>query len=136
MNEFVTASTSGVFTEFSLEYIFGQVFRLFAFATGVEWQDSFYVGSLLGQKIVINEFVAYSSLSDLLDKGVLSEKSVMIATYSLCGFANFGSIAIQIGGIGSMAPNRQGELSKIGLRAMFAAFLATLMTATIAGVLF
>jgi CNT family concentrative nucleoside transporter len=136
LNEFVASSTNGVYTGFSLQYILGQVFRVLAFCMGVSWDESLYVGSLLGQKLVINEFVAYLDLANLKASGVLSEKSIRISTYALCGFANFSSIAIQIGGIGGMAPQRQGDLSKLGLKAMIAASLATMMTATIAGAIF
>lgn len=136
LNTFVIQSTDGAFKGFSLEYILGQVFRLFAFAMGVSWDEALSVGSLLGQKVVINEFVAYLSLADLKASGILSEKAIVMSTYALCGFANFSSIAIQIGGIGGMAPNRQGDLSRLGMRALFAATLATMMTATIAGALF
>ena len=86
--------------------------------------------------MVINEFVAYIDLGNMKAGGVISEKSVIIATYALCGFANFSSIAIQIGGTGGMAPSRQADISKLGMRAMIAATLATMMTATIAGALF
>ncbi|MTI40338.1 NupC/NupG family nucleoside CNT transporter [Fulvivirga lutimaris] len=136
LNEIVSSSTNGVFDGFSLQYILGQLFRLFAFVMGVEWAETISVGSLLGQKIVINEFVAYLSLADMKMSGGLSEKSIVIATYALCGFANFSSIAIQVGGIGVMAPSRQGDLSRLGMRALFAATMATMMTATIAGALF
>jgi CNT family concentrative nucleoside transporter len=136
LNEFVVSSTNGAFKGFSLQYILGQVFRVFAFAMGVEWSQTLQVGSLLGQKMVINEFVAYVDLSQMKVAGVLDEKSIRIATYALCGFANFSSIAIQIGGIGGMAPGRQGDLSKLGFKAMLAASLATMMTATIAGAIF
>jgi CNT family concentrative nucleoside transporter len=136
LNAWVAASTNGAFTGFSLQYIFGQVFRLFAFAMGVDWSETLYVGSFLGQKLVINEFVAYLSLAETKAAGVLSEKSLLISTYALCGFANFSSIAIQIGGIGGMAPGRQADLSRLGFRALMAASLATMMTATIAGALF
>lgn len=136
LNEFVVSSTNGVYSGFSLQYILGQIFRVFAFCMGVDWNESLYVGSLLGQKMVINEFVAYLDLANLKASGALSEKSIRIATYALCGFANFSSIAIQIGGIGGMAPQRQGDLSKLGLKAMIAASLATMMTATIAGAIF
>lgn len=136
LNEFVISSTGGVFQGFSLEYILGQAFRVFAFLMGVDWNESLSVGSLLGQKIVINEFVAYLSLSEIKQAALLSEKAIVIATYALCGFANFSSIAIQIGGIGGMAPTRQGDLSRLGMRALLAATLATMMTATIAGALF
>lgn len=135
LNEFVYASTNGTFDTFSLEYILGQIFRLFAFAMGVEWGDTLAVGSLLGQKTAINEFVAYLGLAEMKAAGVLSEKSIIIATYALCGFSNFSSIAIQVGGIGGMAPNQQGNLSKLGMRALLAAALACMMTATIAGAL-
>lgn len=136
LNEFVVQNTNGAYQGFSLQYILGQVFRVFAFCIGVSWDESLYVGSLLGQKMVINEFVAYLDLANMKQAGLLSEKSIRIATYALCGFANFSSIAIQIGGIGGMAPNRQGDLSKLGLKAMIAASLATMMTATIAGAIF
>jgi CNT family concentrative nucleoside transporter len=85
---------------------------------------------------VINEFIAYYDLGTMKASGMLSDKSVIIATYALCGFANFSSIAIQIGGTGGMAPSRQADISRLGMRAMIAATLATLMTATIAGALF
>ena len=136
LNEFVVRTTDGAFDGFSLQYILGQIFRIFAFIMGVEWSETVKVGSLLGQKTVINEFVAYLSLADMKASGILSEKAIVISTYALCGFANFSSIAIQIGGIGGMAPSRQADLSKLGLRALVAATLATMMTATIAGALF
>jgi CNT family concentrative nucleoside transporter len=136
LNEFVVTSTNGTFDGFSLQYILGQVFRVFAFCIGVEWNDTLAVGSLLGQKMVINEFVAYSDLGVMKTAGILSDKSILISTYALCGFANFSSIAIQIGGTGGMAPSRQADISRLGLRAMIAATLATMMTATIAGALF
>lgn len=136
LNQFVVESTDGVFNGFSLQYILGQVFRVFAFAIGVDWSESLQVGSLLGQKIVINEFVAYLDLAEMKNAGLLNEKSIRIATFALCGFANFSSIAIQIGGIGGMAPARQGDISRLGIRAMIAATLATMMTATIAGAIF
>jgi concentrative nucleoside transporter, CNT family len=135
LNEWVKTSTDGTFDGFSLQYIFGQVFRVFAFLMGVDWNQSLHVGSLLGQKMVINEFVAYKSLAEVKSLGLLSEKSIIISTYALCGFANFSSIAIQIGGIGGMAPERQSDLSRLGLRVLFAATLATMMSGTIAGAL-
>ena len=136
LNAEIFASTNGVFEGLNLQYILGQIFRVFAFVMGVEWSETLQVGSLIGQKTVINEFIAYLDLSDMKAQGVLSEKSIIISTYALCGFANFSSIAIQIGGIGGLAPNRQGDLSKLGLKALAAATLATMMTATIAGALF
>ncbi len=136
LNTWVQESTGGAFNGFSLQYIFGQVFRVIAFAMGASWTESLQVGSLLGQKMVINEFVAYLSLADMKTAGLLSEKSIIISTYAICGFANFSSIAIQIGGIGGMAPDRQSDLSRLGMRALLAASLATMMSGTIAGALF
>ena len=133
LNEIIVNSTNGQFDGLSLEYLLGQVFRLFAFAIGVDWNESLQVGSLIGQKTVINEFVAYESLSGILKNDGLSEKSVIIATYALCGFSNFSSIAIQVGGIGGIAPDRQADLSRLGLKALVAATLATMMTAAVAG---
>jgi CNT family concentrative nucleoside transporter len=136
LNDFVVSSTGGTFEGFNLQYILGQIFRVFAFAMGVDWGQTLQIGSLLGQKMAINEFVAYLDLANMKASGVLTDKSIRIATYALCGFANFSSIAIQIGGIGGMAPTRQGDLSRLGLKAMLAASLATMMTATIAGAIF
>jgi concentrative nucleoside transporter, CNT family len=136
LNEVIASSTNGQFSGFSLEYILGQIFRVFAWVIGIEWSQTLQVGSLLGQKTVINEFVAYLSLADMKNAGTLSNKSIVIATYALCGFSNFSSIAIQVGGIGSIAPNQQGNISKLGMKALLAATLACLMTATIAGALF
>jgi CNT family concentrative nucleoside transporter len=136
LNTLIINSTNGQFQGFSLEYLFGQVFRVFAWIIGVEWSDTLQVGSLLGQKTVINEFVAYLSLAEMKEAGTLSAKSIVIATYALCGFSNFSSIAIQLGGISIIAPNQQGNLSKLGLKSLLAASLACLMTATIAGMLF
>ena len=135
LNEWVRLSTNNTFNGFSLEYLFGQLFRVIAFAMGVSWSETLQVGSLLGQKMVINEFIAYSSLADMKSGGMLSEKSIIISTYALCGFANFSSIAIQIGGIGTMAPGRQRDLSRLGIKALLAASLATMMSGTIAGAL-
>jgi CNT family concentrative nucleoside transporter len=117
----------------SLPQIFGWVFSPIAWSMGVPWRDASVVGNLLGTRMAINEFVAYSQLGPL--KGSLDPKSFTIATYALCGFANFSSIGIQIGGIGALAPNRRHDLARLGLRAMFAGTLANFMTATIAGIL-
>ncbi|AKD04910.1 nucleoside transporter C-terminal domain-containing protein [Pontibacter korlensis] len=136
LNDFVVASTNGQFNGFSFQYILGQIFRIFAFIMGVPWQDTLQVGSLLGQKTAVNEFVAYLDLANMKAAGSLSEKSLIMSTYALCGFSNFSSIAIQIGGIGSMAPNQQGNLSKLGFLALLGASLACMMTATVAGMLY
>jgi CNT family concentrative nucleoside transporter len=135
LNAFVVRTTNGAFDGFSLEYLLGQLFRGFAFIMGVDWNQTLQVGSLLGQKTVINEFVAYLDLSEMKAEGALSGRALVIATYALCGFSNFSSIAIQIGGIGSLAPNQQGNLSKLGMWALLAATFACMMTATIAGML-
>lgn len=119
--------------------ILGYLLAPIAWIIGVPWQDATVVGSLIGQKIVINEFVAYLQLADIIQNGVdgvmLTDKGKLIATYALCGFANFSSIAIQIGGIGGLAPDRRADLARFGLRAVLGGSLATFMTATIAGVL-
>jgi len=119
----------------SLERIFGWVFAPVAWSMGVAWKDAPLIGNLLGTRMALNEFVAYSELGKLIKAGVLDAKSVTIATFALCGFANFSSIGIQIGGIGALAPNRRHDLARLGLRAMFAGTLANFMTATIAGFL-
>ena len=117
----------------TLELILGYALSPIAWIIGVPWNDAVQVGSMIGQKVVLNEFIAYLQLSQSLTQ--LSDKAVIISTYALCGFANFSSIAIQIGGIGGIAPNRRSDLAKYGLRAVLGGSLATFMTATIAGVL-
>jgi CNT family concentrative nucleoside transporter len=125
--------------ELSLQTLLGALLAPLAWVIGVPWQDATTVGSLIGQKVVINEFVAYLQLADIVNGKVagvvLTEKGKLIATYALCGFANFSSIAIQIGGIGGLAPERRSDLARFGLRAVLGGSLATFMTATIAGVL-
>jgi len=135
INDLIYASTDGKFSGLSMQYLIGTVFRFFAFGIGVEWQDSLVVGSLLGQKTILNEFVAYGSLANLAP-GTISHKSIVISTYALCGFANISSIAIQIGGIGSIAPNQKTNLSKLGFTALLGASLACMMSAAIAGMLY
>jgi concentrative nucleoside transporter, CNT family len=120
----------------NLESILGWIFAPLAWLMGVPWQDATAIGSLLGIKTAVNEFVGYLRLSDLLATGTpLQPRSIIIATYALCGFANFSSIAIQIGGLGGIAPTRRSDLARLGLRAMIAGTLAAFMTATIAGML-
>lgn len=135
LNQLVADSTNGIFDGFSLQYLLGNIFRVFAYMMGVDWNEALQVGSLLGQKTVINEFVAYLDLASMKSSGILNDKSLIIATFSLCGFSNFSSIAIQIGGIGGMAPTRQGDISKLGMRALLGASLATMLTGTLAGAL-
>ncbi|MFB6350576.1 MAG: nucleoside transporter C-terminal domain-containing protein, partial [Bradymonadaceae bacterium] len=121
----------------TLQEIFGYIFSPFAFAMGVPWEDCLHIGRLLGEKMVINELIAYSSLAKMLGNEAiqLHHRSVVIATYALCGFANFGSIGIQLGGIGGIAPSRKRELAQIALKAMIGGTLAAMMTATVAGIL-
>jgi len=102
---------------------------------GVPWGEARAVGNLLGTQMTLNEFVAYLDLAGAARAGALSPRSVVIATYAICGFANFASIAIQIGGIGSLAPGRRADVARLGLKAMFAGQLASWMTAAIAGFL-
>ncbi|MBI4540608.1 MAG: NupC/NupG family nucleoside CNT transporter [Gemmatimonadetes bacterium] len=120
----------------TLERVFGWAMAPLAWIMGVSWADAPAVGALIGVKTVVNEFVAYLQLANLLGAGTpLEPRSVIIATYALCGFANFSSIAIQIGGIGGIAPSRRHDLSALGLRAMIAGSLAAFQTATVAGIL-
>jgi CNT family concentrative nucleoside transporter len=115
--------------------LFGEIFRFFAIAMGVPPSESLSVGSLMGTKMVINEFVAYSDLSPMIQQGLLSAKSIVIASFALCGFANFSSIAIQIGGIGAMVPERKAELARLGLKAMLCGTMASYISAALAGII-
>ena len=117
----------------SLQLIFGWVFAPVAWAMGVPWRDAPIIGNLLGTRMALNEFIAYSQLGAL--KSQLDPRSFTIATFALCGFANFSSIGIQIGGIGALAPSRRHDLARLGLRAMLAGTFANFITATIAGFL-
>jgi CNT family concentrative nucleoside transporter len=119
----------------SLQLIFGVVLRYLAMGIGVPVRDAFAFGSLLGTKVVLNEFVAYIDMVGLIKQGMLSPKGITMATYALCGFANFSSIAIQIGGIAPMAPHRKKDIASLGMKAVLGGTLATLMTATLAGIL-
>lgn len=117
----------------SLQKIFGYLFAPVAWLMGVSWKDAFSIGNLLGTRLVLNEFVAFLQLAPL--KSQLDPRSFVIATYALCGFANFSSIAIQIGGIGALAPTRKPDLARLGLRAVAAGSMANFMSACIAGML-
>jgi CNT family concentrative nucleoside transporter len=117
----------------SLEKIFGAIFAPVAWVIGVPWHDCKFVGTLLGTRMALNELVAFSMLGT--QKGALDPRSFTIATFALCGFANLSSIGIQIGGIGALAPNKKGELARLGIRAMLAGTMANLMSASIAGML-
>ncbi|TAE87005.1 MAG: NupC/NupG family nucleoside CNT transporter [Bacteroidetes bacterium] len=121
--------------QLSLNAIFGSIFSVFAWLMGVPAVDTFTVGSLMGTKMVINEFVAYSQLTPMINQQTLMHKSVVIASFALCGFANFSSIAIQVGGIGELAPSRRSDLAKLGFRALLCGTLASYLSATIAGIM-
>ena len=121
----------------NMQFLFGSVLQFLAYGIGVPWHDAMNFGSLFGTKIVLNEFVAYFEMSHLIEiKELVSEKTILMATYALCGFANFSSIAIQLGGITPLAPNRQSDIASLGIKAVIGGALSTLMTATLAGILF
>jgi concentrative nucleoside transporter, CNT family len=119
----------------SLHNIFGALFAVFAFCMGVPAHETLAVGGLLGTKMVINEFVAYANLTPMIKSGALSQKAIVIASFACCGFANFSSIAIQVGGIGELAPTRRADLAKLGFKALICGTLASYLSATIAGIL-
>ncbi|MBN2282235.1 MAG: NupC/NupG family nucleoside CNT transporter [Candidatus Marinimicrobia bacterium] len=119
----------------SLKTFFGMIFRPLAWMMGVSWKYAGEVGNLLGIKLTLTEFIAYGSLAELIQKSALDDKAVLISTYALCGFANFASIGIQIGGISAIAPGRRSDLSKVAVKAMFGGAFASWLTASIAGIL-
>ena len=137
LNTTIAANT--IYNGFNLQMILGYVFAPLAWVIGIDAQDMILSGQLLGEKTVINEFIAYLSLKGMIaaEGGpMLTQRSIIILTYALCGFSNFASIGIQIGGISSLAPNQRGHLAQLGLRALLGGTLACLMTAAIAGMLF
>jgi CNT family concentrative nucleoside transporter len=121
----------------TLQQVLGWINAPVAWVMGVPAKDCAFIGGILGERILLNEFIAYANLSAHVaaHPGSLEPRSLVIATYALCGFANFASIAIQIGGIGSLAPERRGDLARLGLRAMVGGLLASYLTATVVGVL-
>jgi len=119
----------------SMEEIFGIIFRPLAWTMGVPWNEAQLMGMLMGKKIVLTELVAYGDLQNLIRDGMISERTAIISTYALCGFSNFASIGIQLGGIGAMAPERKKDLAKLVTKAMFGGAIASWLTATIAGLL-
>ena len=119
------------FADLSLQLLLGYAFQPLAFIVGIPWEETRLAGSLIGQKLVFNEFVAFVSFTDQMT--LMSDRSQAIATFALCGFANFSSIGIVLGGIGMMAPNRRKDIAELGLRAVLAGFMANLMSAAIAG---
>lgn len=133
LNEIIAAKSDS-YTELSFQYIVGYILAPFAWLMGTPWQDATIIGQLLGEKTIINEFVAYPHLAELQDE--LTQKSVIIGTYVLCGFSNFSSIGIQVGGIGALAPEKRSVLAKYGFISMIAGTLACMLTATLVGMLY
>jgi CNT family concentrative nucleoside transporter len=135
INEIIAAN-SATYTQFSFEFILGHLFAPVAWMLGVCWEDSMLVGQLMGEKTIINEFYAYTTLGNLkVQKAFVEEKSIIIATYILCGFSNIASIGIQIGGIGAIAPSKKSQLAQLGVKALIAGTIACLFTAVIVGML-
>ena len=128
-------STSEIYNSLSLEMIFGFIFAPIAWFIGIPFEDILLAGQLLGEKTVANEFIAYESLGNMIENNLISEKTSIMATYFLCGFANFLSIGIQIGGIGAIAPEKRRELSNLGIKALIAGTAASLLTSIIVGII-
>ena len=122
-------------TSLPVAIILGYLFQPLAWSMGIPWEDSGAIGSLLGKKIVFTELIAFGDLKEMIDGDVISDRSAIIASYALCGFANFGSIGIQMGGIGGIAPERKKDISELVFKAMIGGALASFITASIAGIL-
>jgi len=136
LNVWTAEFTDGRYAAFSLQFLFGMLLSPVAWLIGTPWEDAMLVGQLLGEKTILNEFYAYTTFGGLKDSGVMSNpKSIIIATYALCGFANFASIGIQIGGISAIAPSRRKDLSDLAVHALIGGTLACVFTACIAGML-
>ncbi len=136
LNDKIAALGIGDYKTLSLQFILGLMFAPLSWLMGVDQADIVLVGQLLGEKTILNEFVAYVSLGDMKDSGqFVSEKSIIMSTYILCGFANFASIGIQIGGIGALAPKRKGVLASLGMKALIGGTLASLFTAVLVGMI-
>ena len=134
LNAVVIEFTDGRFEGFNLQFIFGLLFAPVAWIIGIDSESLLFIGQLLGEKMVLNEFIAFISLEKMIDEGVLiNERTIIITTYALCGFANFGSMGIQIGGIVLLAPNHRRNITTLALRAMTGGMVACLMTACVAG---
>ena len=137
LNSAIATGTGGRYEELSLQMILGYIFSPIAWMIGVNGNDMVFIGQLLGEKTILNEFVAYISLGNMKDAGLITDpKSLLIATYALCGFANFASIGIQIGGISQLAPNQRKNLTELGVKALIGGTIACLMCGCIAGALF
>lgn len=136
LNEMIKISSGGQYEGLTLQYILGYIFSPIAWLIGIDVKNMFLVGQLLGEKTILNEFFAYGTLGQLKSTGVLTdERSIIIATYALCGFSNFASIGIQIGGIGALAPNQRPTISQLGMKALLGGTLATLLTGSIVGMI-
>jgi len=135
INGSIQEFTGGKYDKLSLQLFLGYLFAPLAWVIGIASDEVLYIGQLLGEKTILNEFVAYSTLGDMKRSGVLSERSIIIAAYALCGFANFASVGIQIGGISSIAPKTRKDLTELGFKALVGGTLATMLTGCIAGAL-
>lgn len=136
LSAYIQSSTNGLYQGLSLEFLLGKLFAPIAFVVGVPMEDATLVGQMLGKKMTINEVMAYIDLQTMMNEGKLHQKSIIIATYALCGFANFSSIGIQIGGISAIAPGQRKNLTELGLKAMIGGTIATLLTGAIAGMFY
>jgi CNT family concentrative nucleoside transporter len=135
LNEKIVASTSGKYSGLSLQFLLGQVFSPIAWLIGIRGEDVVLIGQLLGEKTILNEFFAYATLGGFKEQALFQDqRHVIMATYALCGFANFASIGIQIGGIGALAPGKRAMLSQLGLKALLGGTAACLLNAAIAGI--
>jgi len=136
LNEIIANSTNGNYTELSLQFMLGYLFAPLVWLIGVAGPDIDLVGRVIGEKLIMTEFIGYVSLGDLKASGAfMHQKSIIMATYALSGFANVASIGIQLGGIGSLAPGKRVLLSQLGFRALVAGALASLLSATIIGMI-
>ena len=135
INDSIIEFTGGKYDKLSLQLFLGYLFAPLAWIIGIAADEVLYIGQLLGEKTILNEFVAYSTLGDMKRSGILSERSIIIAAYALCGFANFASVGIQIGGISSIAPKTRKDLTELGFKALVGGTLATMLTGCIAGAL-
>jgi concentrative nucleoside transporter, CNT family len=136
-NAWIQSQSDGLYKGLTMQYILGNLLAPVSWLLGIAKQDIVLVGQLLGEKTILNEFIAYKSLGEMKEQGVFySDRSILIATYALCGFANFASIGIQIGGIGNMAANKKSQLAQLGIKALIGGTIASFLTAVMAGMLF
>ena len=135
LNDMVKEFTDGKYTHFSLQFILGMICSPLAWLLGVPYADMIYAGQLLGEKTILNEFYAYTTMGNFKLNGLMSERGLIICTYALCGFSNFASIGIQIGGIGALAPNQKSTLAELGIKALIGGTVACFFTAAIAGLI-